>query len=281
MQRLREVIERRARSGFDTSEGWRLFSLTAMTLANMRNSEALLESLYQAARPSGRGATSAPLAMSGNGAERAAFNPGNLIQTGDPDAHQCHLIESGLVSLCFGDAAGVEVGQVGPGGVIGISDLLAAEPLPVVAVATTRCRTVPISLAEIASRIGSDAKALRFIHSSISRQWAETMILARCNAEHSVRERLSRWILTGSRHLRGPIGAISHDRIASLLGVRRASITVALHEIEGEGAVSSRRNIIEIKDEATLEHLSCDCHAMLSEAMIAPKPLPQRELPLL
>src|SRR5579872_2016582 len=244
LQRLREVIERRARSGFDTSEGWRLFRLTASSLANMRQSEALLDALYQAGQVSGRPAANGPLQVNGNGAERVAFNPGNLIQTADTDVHECHLIESGLVSLCFGDAAGVEVGQVGPDGIIGISALLGGEPMPVVAVATTRCRTMPISLTELANRIGSDAKGLRFLHASIGRQWAETMILARCNAEHSVRERLSRWILTGSRLLHGPIGAISHDRIASLLGVRRASITVALHEIEGEGAVSSRRNII-------------------------------------
>ena len=280
LQRLREVIERRARSGFDTSEGWRLFRLTASSLANMRQSEALLDALYQAGQVSGRPAANASLQVNGNGAERVVFNPGNLIQTVDTDVHECHLIESGLVSLCFGDAAGVEVGQVGPGGVIGISALLGGKPMPVVAVATTRCRKMPISLTELANRIGSDAKGLRFLHASIGRQWAETMILARCNAEHSVRERLSRWILTGSRLLQGPIGAISHDRIASLLGVRRASITVALHEIEGEGAVSSRRNIIEIKDEAALERLSCDCHAMLSEGMIAHKPVLQRELPL-
>jgi CRP-like cAMP-binding protein len=249
LQRLREVIERRARSGFDTSEGWRLFRLTATSLANMRQSEALLEALFEAGRARGRPARCVPLSVEGNGAERVAFNPGTVIQTGDHGTQDCHLIESGLVSFCFGDAGGIEVGMVGPGGVVGISGLLAAEPMPIAAVATTRCRTVLISITEFASRIGSDNKGVRFLHASVARQWAETMILARCNAEHSVRERVARWILTGGRHLQGPIGPVSHDRIASLLGVRRASVTVALHEIEGESAIGSRRNIIEIRDE--------------------------------
>ena len=206
----------------------------------------------------------AALTIDNSNTSRVTFNPGEVIQNADHDIQDCHLIEAGLVSLCFGDAGGIEVGMIGPGGIVGMSALLAAEPIPMAAVATTRCRTVPIAMTELASRIGSDVKGLRLLHGCVARQWAETMIIARCNAEHSVRERVARWILTGARHLGGPIGPISHDRIASLLGVRRASITVALHEIEGEGAVSSRRNTIEVSDEQTLEQLSCDCHAFLA-----------------
>jgi CRP-like cAMP-binding protein len=261
LQRLREVIERRTRLGFDTSEGWRLFRLTATSLANLRQSDALVEALHQAGQMPWRAAAHAPLAL--NGADRISFTPGDAIRGPEPETPDCYLIEAGIVSLCFGDASGVEVGMVGPGGMVGISALLAPEPMPITAVATTRCRAVSIPLTELASRIGSDTKGLRFLHASVAQQWTETMILARCNAEHSVRERVSRWILTGARHLRGPIGPISHDRIAALLGVRRASVTVALHELESEGAVTSRRNAIEVRDEPALEQLSCDCHALL------------------
>jgi CRP-like cAMP-binding protein len=282
LQRLRDAIERGARAGFDTNEGWRLFRLTASSLANMRQSAALLDALDEAGQPRGPRAAFVPLAASGNGVERSSFDPGAVVQAADSKEQNCHLIESGLVSLCFGDAAGVEVGMVGPGGIVGLSALLAADPMPIVAVATTRCRTVVLPVTELASRIGSDVKGLRFLHGSVARQLAETMILARCNAEHSVRERVSRWILTGARHVGGAIGPISHDRLASLLGVRRASITVALHEIEGGGAVSSRRNTIEVRDERLLEHLSCDCHAFLvpEGGTIADRHGSQRQLPM-
>jgi CRP-like cAMP-binding protein len=259
--RLREVIERRARLGYDTSEGWRLFRLSATTLASMRQTETLLEALHQAGERRSWAAQAAELVTTG--AERVAFAAGETIKLPEPEASNCHLIETGIASLCFGDAGGVEVGMVGPGGIIGLSALLSAQLMPVTAVATTRCYAIPIPLSELASRIGSDVKGLRFLHATTVQQWAETMVLARCNAEHSVRERVARWILTGARHLQGVIGPISHDRMASLLGVRRASVTVALHEFESEGAIASRRNIIEVKDESSLERLSCDCHGYL------------------
>jgi CRP-like cAMP-binding protein len=271
LQRLRDVIERRARSGFDTSEGWRLFRLTATTLANMRQTEALLAAIQQASQPRARGVSYPRLAA--DGADRLAFGAGTTIQAPDLEPADCHLIESGIVSLCFGDAGGVEVGMIGPGGIVGISALLGSEPMPLAAVATTRCRAIRLPFAELASRIGSDVKGLRFLHGSIAQHWADTMVLARCNAEHSVRERVSRWILTGARHVQGPIGPISHDRIASLLGVRRASVTVALHEIEGEGGIASHRNAIEIRDKSALEEMSCDCHTLLiGEPAMPPKP---------
>jgi CRP-like cAMP-binding protein len=273
LQRLREVIERRARLGFDTTEGWRLFRLTATSLSNMRHAEAMLEALQQGTRS--RAAPDGPIAV--KGAERISFPAGQTIQALEADVQDCYLIESGIASLCFGHAGGVEVGMIGPGGIVGIGALLSAELMPVIAVATTRCRAVPIPLGELASRIGSDVKGLRFLHATVAQQWADTTVLARCNAEHSVRERVSRWILTGARHVRGPIGPVSHERMASLLAVRRASVTVALHEIESEGAIISRRNVIEVKDETVLERLSCDCHTYLFGQAHGPLAAPSPE----
>ena len=280
LQRLREVIERRARLGYDTSEGWRLFRLSTTTLANMRQTETLLEALHEAGERRAWAMPQASLAVSD--ADRVCFAPGETIQLSDPETPNCYLIESGIASLCFGNADGVEIGTIGPGGIIGISALLSADSVPVATVATTGCHAISIPLTELASRIASDVKGLRFLHATVAQQWADTMVLARCNAEHSVRERVARWTLTGARHLRGPIGPISHDRMASLLGVRRASVTVALHEIESEGAIASRRNIIEVRDEASLERLSCDCHTHLvgqATARLAAQPSADHAIP--
>ena len=105
LDRLREVIERRARGGFDTSEGWRLFRLTANSLANLRQSAVLLDALDRVGPPRGWAEPDTLIAI--NGGDRLAFNPGAVIQAADAGIHDCHLIESGLVSLCFGDPAGI------------------------------------------------------------------------------------------------------------------------------------------------------------------------------
>src|SRR5258708_14806528 len=91
LERLREVIERRARLGFDTSEGWRLFRLTSTSLANMRQSEALIEALHQAGQMRWSATAEVPLAV--NGTDRVAFSAGTGIQAPEPAAPDCYLIK--------------------------------------------------------------------------------------------------------------------------------------------------------------------------------------------
>src|SRR6266700_893417 len=111
LQRLREVIERRARLGFDTSEGWRLFRLTSTSLASMRQTEALIEALHQAGEARSSRNTRGGLAA--GSADRISFVAGEIIQTPEPQTPNCYVIETGIASLCFGHADGVEVGMIG------------------------------------------------------------------------------------------------------------------------------------------------------------------------
>src|SRR5579871_1147112 len=102
LRRLREVIERRARLGLDTGEGWRLFGLTATLLATMRRSEELGEAFYQLDQERW---TPAETVSALHGAEPASFAAGAVLQVPDAAPDECHLVESGVVSLCFGHAA--------------------------------------------------------------------------------------------------------------------------------------------------------------------------------
>jgi CRP-like cAMP-binding protein len=265
--RLREIIERRVRAGLDTTESSRLFNLTSSALANMRQSETLIEALHATAGQT-LGSASTKLGAVLNDADPIVFAPGEAMQATQPELPDCYMIQSGLVSLCFEHAHGVEVGAIGPGGIVGISNLLTADMLPVTPVATTRCQVLTLPVLELAAHVASNRKALGFMQASMAQQWAESMVLARCNAEHSVRGRVARWVLTSSRRLGGAaIAPMSHDRLASLLGVRRASVTVAIEELEGERAIISKRNAIEVRDQSALEALSCDCHALMATAI--------------
>jgi hypothetical protein len=46
--------------------------------------------------------------------------------------------------------------------------------------------------------VASNERALRFIHANVAQQWSDSTVLARCNAEHTVRQRVARWVLTST-----------------------------------------------------------------------------------
>ncbi|HEV2567129.1 Crp/Fnr family transcriptional regulator [Sphingomonas sp.] len=66
------------------------------------------------------------------------------------------------------------------------------------------------------------------------------------NLNDSVERRLSRWLLMNHDRLAGDEIELTHAEIGVMLGVRRASVTDALHLLEGEGLIRSSRRLITI-----------------------------------
>lgn len=71
---------------------------------------------------------------------------------------------------------------------------------------------------------------------------------AMANGKFDIRARLARWVLMiQDRTPQNPF-KLTHDYIANMLGVRRPSVTDALHLLEGEKLIRSTRSHIEIMD---------------------------------
>lgn len=80
------------------------------------------------------------------------------------------------------------------------------------------------------------------------------------NAVHDVNERLARWLLMCHDRSRSDEMALTHELLSVLLGVRRPSVTTALHVLEGEGLIRSVRGSVVIRDRPALEAFARDCY---------------------
>ena len=76
------------------------------------------------------------------------------------------------------------------------------------------------------------------------------------NLIHSVERRTARWILLYQDRVGGEEIVLTHEELGLMLGVRRASITDALHYLEGERAIMSLRGRLIVRDRARLEALT-------------------------
>lgn len=72
----------------------------------------------------------------------------------------------------------------------------------------------------------------------------------------SLERRVARWIANSCRILERSDIRFTHQEIASALGVRRSGVTVALHVLEGEGLIRSRRASVSLLDQARLERFA-------------------------
>lgn len=86
-----------------------------------------------------------------------------------------------------------------------------------------------------------------------------------CNARHSVRQRLCRWILTCRDVLETRELTLSQDVFAKMLGVQRTSVNPILQDLKAAGALSLGRARITVKDGPLLMARSCECYAAMKQ----------------
>lgn len=85
------------------------------------------------------------------------------------------------------------------------------------------------------------------------------------NVNYQIDVRLARWLLMSHDRVDGDEIALTHDFISLMLGVRRPSVTTALHVLEGEKFIRSERGLITIRDRRGLEEFAGDSYGRPEE----------------
>jgi CRP-like cAMP-binding protein len=86
---------------------------------------------------------------------------------------------------------------------------------------------------------------------------------AACNAAHSIKARLARWLLISHDSVDGDIFVLTHEFLSHMLGAERPTITVAAGTLQKTGAVTYRRGEVRILDRKKLERMACECYGIV------------------
>jgi CRP-like cAMP-binding protein len=84
-----------------------------------------------------------------------------------------------------------------------------------------------------------------------------------CNRKHALEERCARWLLATRDRVAADELPLTHEFLAAMLGVRRASVTVALGLLQQEGLLTYSRGRLKVLDTAGLEETSCECYEVV------------------
>ncbi len=152
---------------------------------------------------------------------------------------------------------------IGSEGVIGTSMLLGGESTP--------CQTLMLS-AGYAYRLRADLLKHELEHNGsllhLLLHYTQALLtqiaqVAACNRHHSVEQQLCRWILSCLDRLPSNELAMTQERIAEMLGVRRESVTGGAGALQRAGLIHYRRGHIAVLDRPRLEARVCECYTVV------------------
>ena len=102
---------------------------------------------------------------------------------------------------------------------------------------------------------------LRYTQTLIT-QMAQTAV---CNRHHFVAQQLCRWLLLSLNRLSSNQLTMTQDLIADMPGVRREGVTDAAGKLQKLEIIRYARGQVTVLDRAQLEHLSCECYAIVKK----------------
>lgn len=86
---------------------------------------------------------------------------------------------------------------------------------------------------------------------------------AACNALHTTRQRICRWLLMMHDRVEGDSLRYTHEFLAHILGANRKSVTLAAQSIQTAGLITYRRGTMRVLNRLGLEGASCECYAVV------------------
>jgi CRP-like cAMP-binding protein len=192
-----------------------------------------------------------------------------LYEVGDP-LEYVYFIEEGVASILTSmtNGATIEVGMIGREGVAGVAALLGSETSTqqiLIQIPVTALRMKAAQCKEAFERSATvRAAVLRYIQTLLDLS-GQT---AACNRLHSIEQRCARWLLMARDRMDGDAMPMTHEFLASMLGVRRAGITETVGELQRSGLIRNSRGQVTVGDRAGLEAAACECYRIDHERLM-------------
>ena len=166
-----------------------------------------------------------------------------------------------IVSQADDGGNGVEVGLIGREGMVGYSVLLGEQATSYNrAMVQTPGGALRMSASALRGNLGIMPVLHRLLSEALQVFMAQMAQTAACNNQHSLSQRLARWLLLAHDRMDGNELALTQEFLGIMLGVRRAGVTVALGLLQAAAVVDQRRGYVIICDRPGLEAAACDCH---------------------
>jgi hypothetical protein len=162
------------------------------------------------------------------------------------------------------DGSAVETATIGREGMVGLpvflgTDRTSAQAFVQIPGAALRMTTATFRRALVGSP--SLSRALSRYTQALFTLVAQS---SACNRLHAMPERCARWLLHSHDRMERDEFSLTHQFLSQMLGVRRATVTEGMTELQATGAIEYAMGRIRVVDRARLEDAACECYVIIA-----------------
>jgi CRP-like cAMP-binding protein len=194
--------------------------------------------------------------------------------------HHVYFPTDSIISMQYlmENGASTAISVVGNEGLLGIALYMGGESTPSRSLVQSAGHAYRLPRQRVKEEFNRHGELLllmlRYTQALIT-QVAQTAV---CNRHHTIDQQLCRWLLLSMDRLSHNKLTMTQEFIGNMLGVRRSGVTNAASKLERLGVISYQRGMIEVRDRARLESLSCECYRVVKkETELLLHYLPQRQ----
>lgn len=187
-----------------------------------------------------------------------------LFEPGEPIA-TVYFPNQSMISLVqiMEDGSTIEAGIVGNDGMAGYAVYLGGQYTTSRAIVQIAGSAIALDAAILKAEFqrGSMLQKLLLLYTQAF--LAQVSQTAACNRFHPIEERLARWLLQAQDFAGSGTLQLTQDFLSSMLGTRRASVTVAAQTLQQAGLIHYNRGHIQILNRESLELSACECYSIV------------------
>lgn len=174
-----------------------------------------------------------------------------------------YFFESGLSSEIARNPSGkgIEVGCVGREGFSGLPLALGVDQSPHHAFMQADATALRLNAADLETAKQRNPEFARLLLRYVHVFMIQIACSALADGRYGIEQRLARWLLMAHDRLSAEL-PLTHDFLGLMLGVRRPSVTDALHLLEGKQLIKAGRGLITIRNRQGLEDLAGDAYGV-------------------
>jgi CRP-like cAMP-binding protein len=154
----------------------------------------------------------------------------------------------------------VEVATIGNEGMVGLHILLGGNVAPAKVMVQVPGHALRMKSEDFQSLTQSSRSLVQMLNRYLNAFLTQVTRSVACNTFHSVEKRCARWLLMTHDRVRADRFPLTHELLAQMLGVRRASITVAASKLQRTGLIRYVHGKIDVLNRPGLETAACSCY---------------------